>query len=113
MANHSSRGAKLQTIYLWRAWQSEPGMDGAAYMATLDPTPPATLPSVAAMPGLIYAESRHGDWHLVGTCTGFLVELVLPGYDGPGERVVENRSGDQRSIESIVLGGRYRAPRKA
>jgi hypothetical protein len=111
MVNHSSRGRKLQTIYLWRALQSEPGMDDAFYTATLDNIPPAPLEPIRAIPGLVHAESLYGDWHLVGTCNGLLVELTLPGYDGPGEIVVENRSGDHWDIESIIRGGRYRKPK--
>lgn len=105
MMTHSSRSVRLQTIYLWRAWQSEPGQDGAAYRATLTNTAPASLDPIEAMPGLLYQESLYGEWHLLGTCTGFLRE------DATGERVIENRSGDQWTAESIIQGGRYRAMR--
>lgn len=105
MMTHNSRSAKLQTIYLWRAWQSEPGMDGAAYRATLDKMAPALLDPIEAMPGLLHQESLYGEWHLLGTCTGFLV------VDGTGETVIENRSGDQWTAESIIRGGRFRATR--
>lgn len=104
---HNNRSQKLQTIYLWRAWQSEPGQHGAAYRATLDHTVPTPIDPIQAMPGLLHQESLYGDWHPLGTCTGFLRE------DGAGETVIENRSGDQWTIESIVHGGRFRATRGA
>lgn len=105
MMTHASRGAKLQTIYLWRAWQSEPGQDGARYRATLDNAAPTQIEPIEAMPGLLYQESLYGEWHLLGTCTGFL------GEDTMGEAFVENRDGRKWSIESIILGARYRQPK--
>ena len=111
MTTHSNRSAKLQTIYLWRAWQSEPGMNGAAYTASLTDTPPRRPQPAQAYPGLVYQESLYDDWELVGTCTGHLVELALPGYADLGEMTVENRSGQQWDVESIIRGGRYRKVR--
>lgn len=57
MMTHSNRSAKLQTIYLWRAWQSQPGQDGAAYRATLSATAPIGLEPIQALPGLVYDET--------------------------------------------------------
>lgn len=103
MMTHNSRSAKLQTIYLWRAWQSEPGMEGAACRATLTNERPSHPAPVQAYPGLVYQESLYDDWHLIGTCTGFLIEGTLP-----GETLIENRNGAQWDVEQIIAGGRYR-----
>lgn len=93
---------RLQTIYLWRAWQSEPGCDGARYTGTLDRTRPSPVQPSGSIPGLVDDESMYGDWNLVGATTGFLVE------DSTGELVVENRSGARWDIETIVHTKHYR-----
>lgn len=103
MTNHPQRSAKLNTVYLWRAWQSEPGMSGAAYAATYTQEAPAPLSPGVAYPGLVYQETLYDDWKLVGTTKGLLVENTY------GDVCVENRSGIQRAVESIVRFERFKA----
>ena len=109
MVNHPNRKRLPATGYLWRAYASEPGAHGARYAITATDVPPPQIGTVEAAPGLVYAESRYGDWACV--CE---VLAPLTTYTECGETFVGVlQDGKIISAEEIAATHRYRHIQRA
>ena len=86
------------------AGDHEPGAHGARYAITATDVPPPQIGTVEAAPGLVYAESRYGDWACV--CE---VLAPLTTYTECGETFVGVlQDGKIISAEEIAATHRYR-----
>lgn len=89
--------------YLWVSEQTEPGMSGATYAATLDRAPPARRAPVkhndqltGETSGLVYEESLYSDWRLLGEVKG------KPAYDRYGIQCVIRPNGIWTDLDELA-----------
>lgn len=92
--------------YIWAADQTEPGMSGTTYTATNTSAAPAPIQPtrVPTAKNLVYPESLHGDWRLLGTAKGRTYRNDYGCFvDTPDSGPVE--------VEEIVRLGWYSQPK--
>lgn len=100
------------TVSIWAAHQSEPGMSGKRYAATVGNHSPANIKPLPHQDqlsgnetGLVYDDTLYGDWQLIGIVDG---ELFISAY---GEQMITIKAGQGQgstaSVDELIIYNWY------